>query len=181
MEPVTLYTLGHGNRSEEQFLAILRAAQIRCLVDVRAQPRSRRHPHFDGDALREALNRAEIVYHWAGRHLGGRRAARPDSPHVALPEDVRGFADHMQSEEFARGLAQLIHLARLDATAMMCAERLPEYCHRRLIADALLLQGVRVVHLIDAGVQREHALSVEVRRESVSLIYDRNAIGKLKL
>lgn len=178
----TVYSIGHSNRRIEQLLAVLHEAGVRLLVDVRSQPVSQRHPQFDGETLRKELEAAGLQYHWAGRSLGGLRSPRPDSPHIALTEDgLRGYADHMGTEIFQKGVAQLINLAGRASTAVLCAERLPEQCHRQLLADYLLLQGLSVVHLIDSGVRRDHQLSPEVRRESAQLIYDRMRTGKLDL
>jgi uncharacterized protein (DUF488 family) len=179
---VTVYTVGHSNRSLGELIALLHRAGIEILVDVRARPHSRRHPQFAGGALRGALEQAGITYHWAGRQLGGMRPARPDSPHVALPEGgFRGYADHMDTEVFQRGAAQLVQLAGRAPTSVMCAERAPAECHRSLIADYLSLQGARVVHLIAPGESREHVLSPLARRESSRLVYDRTATGRLDL
>lgn len=171
---VTLYTIGHSNRSIEQLLAMLHGAGVRLLVDIRSQPTSTRYPQFESDTLRNELEAAGLQYHWAGRSLGGRRTPRTQSPHIALLDDgLRGFADHMASDNFKKGVAQLINLAGRSSTAVLCAERLPETCHRQLLADYLLLQGVTVVHLIDPGVHREHQLSAQARRDSSNLLYDR--------
>lgn len=178
----TLFTVGHSHLSMGDLLAILNTAQVRCVVDVRAVPHSARYPHFGQDTLRTALNAAQISYHWAGRALGGRRSASSNSPHVALTDPAsRGFADHMGTGEFQRGLAQLLNLAQGEPVAILCAEHLPENCHRRLISDAALLRGMRVIHLLDTKLQREHILSAEVRRESATLIYDRHTTGSLNL
>ncbi len=87
----------------------------------------------------------------------------------------------MGTEIFKKGVAQLINLAGRSCTAILCAERLPEQCHRQLLADYLLLQGLAVVHLIDPGERREHQLSAQVRRESAQLVYDRLNSGRLEL
>lgn len=177
-----LHTLGHSNRSLEDFIALLRWAELRILVDVRAQPHSARHPHFGQESLREALTAAGIDYHWAGRQLGGHRPARADSRHTALPEDgLRGYADHMDSDPFKKAAMQLIGLARRAPCVVLCAEREPLHCHRSLIADYLTLQGVEVWHLIDAGDMRAHQLRPEVRRESQQLVYDRHITAELPL
>lgn len=181
-DPVTLYTLGHGDRSLEEALELLRCAGIQCLVDIRAYPRSRRHPQFNDDPLRAALDEAGLVYHWAGRQLGGLRRGRADSPHHALTDEgLRAFADHMDTAEFERGVAQLTRLALKSPCAVLCAERAPERCHRSLLADYLTLNGLRVVHLLEEGESREHLLSPLARRESGRLIYDRNSQHSLGL
>jgi uncharacterized protein (DUF488 family) len=177
-----LYTIGHSDRRAGALIDVLRAAGIATVVDVRAQPHSTRYPQFAGDALRAALETAGFVYHWAGRQLGGFRAPRTDSPHLALVDDgLRGYADYMDSDDFKKGAVQLMRLGAKQKTAMLCAERLPEHCHRSLIADYLTLQAVRVLHLIDAGDTREHHLRPEARRESARLVYDRHTTGRLDL
>jgi uncharacterized protein (DUF488 family) len=175
----TLYTVGHGNRAREDLLSMLAEKAIRTLVDVRAQPHSSRFPHFSMEALRQSMEEAEIVYHWAGRQLGGRRPARPDSPHRSLEEGLRGYADYMETDFFQKSAIQLINLAAQSPTAILCAEGSPQRCHRRLIADYLVLRGVEVIHLVAVGDARAHQLSPEARRESAQLIYDRHWSGEL--
>ena len=181
MSAGTLYTLGHGDRSMEEFVPLLTGQAIQTLVDVRAQPHSSRFPHFSMDALRKSMEEFEIVYHWAGRQLGGRRATRPDSPHRALEEGLRGYADYMETEYFQKNATQLVNLAASSRTAVFCAEKAPERCHRRLIADYLVLKGMEVIHLVAPDDARVHQLSREARRESAQLIYDRHLTGELRL
>lgn len=177
---VTVYTIGHSTRSIEQLLNLLHAAGVRLLVDIRSQPASTRYPQFESESLRRELEDAGLQYHWAGRSLGGLRTPRSDSPHIALRNDaLRGFADHMSSDSFKKGAAQLINLAGRAATAVLCAERLPENCHRQLLSDYLLLQGLSVVHLLEPGLRREHQLTVQARRDSSRLVYDRLTSGAL--
>lgn len=177
-----LFTLGHSNRSLPELIELLKQAGIETLVDIRAQPRSTRHPTFNEDSLRGATGAVGVQYHWAGRQLGGLRAAQADSPHKALAADgLRGFADYMDEPGFTRAIAQLLGLAERAPTAILCAEREPLHCHRSLIADYLTLQGVEVTHLIDAATQRPHQLRPEARRESAALIYDRLVSGDLAL
>jgi uncharacterized protein (DUF488 family) len=166
--------VGHSNRPIEELLNLLRRAEVRQLVDVRANPNSQRFVHFSADALRESLEQVEIAYHWAGRHLGGHRQGRSHSLHTALSDaSLRAYADHMETEVFARAAGQLINLARRGTLAIMCAEKHPRNCHRALIADYLTLQGHRIVHLIDNNTAEEHLLDARARRESGRLIYDR--------
>lgn len=180
-EPLTLWTIGHSNRPVAELMTMLAQAGIVTLVDVRAQPHSMRYPHFNEENLRESCGRENIVYHWAGRHLGGQRPLNFNSAHVALDEGLRGFADHMETESFKKAASQILGLAARASTAMLCAERDPEHCHRSLIADYLILQGLRVVHLIAPGESHEHLLSPQARRESAALIYDRQVTAELEL
>lgn len=171
---ITIYTLGHANRSFEELVSMLQLAAVKTLVDVRQHPQSVRHPHFDQESLRVALDGVGIEYHWAGRQLGGHRQSRANSLHTALmDEGLRGFADYMDGEVFKKGVAQLLNLANRASTVMLCAEAEPLQCHRSLIADYLALQGIEVIHLVAPGQQRQHALHAGVRRESQQLVYDR--------
>ncbi len=161
---LTIWTVGHSNRSLAEFLGILGAAGVRHIADIRRYPGSRRHPQFSGPALAAALAEAGIGYshHVA---LGGRRRPRPDSPNRALRnEQFRGYADHMATAEFRAALDDLIERARAAALAIMCAEAFPAHCHRSLTADALVLQGVHVVHLLGGGRERPHEPWPELRR-----------------
>lgn len=126
---------------------MLKAADVSQLVDVRTVPRSRRNPQFNRDALASSLSEYGIAY----RHepaLGGFRRPRPDSPNGGWDHPAfRGYADHMASAEFGQALERLEDLARADRTSVMCAEAQWWRCHRRLIADALLVRGWEVLHL----------------------------------
>jgi uncharacterized protein (DUF488 family) len=167
-----IFTVGHGTRSIEEFLAILGAAGIGRLVDVRTAPGSRRHPQFGRDALVASLESQAIEYAWR-KDLGGFRTPRPDSLHVALRNDAfRGYADHMETEKFRSALSWLIHTSRDTRTAIMCAESLWWRCHRRMISDALTVAGWEVVHLLDGGRREPHRLHPSARVEGSRLIYD---------
>jgi uncharacterized protein (DUF488 family) len=181
MTSPSLYTLGHSNRSLEDFLELLVASDVRRLVDVRSRPYSRRHPQFSREPLAEALRAQGVDYVWMGETLGGHRHARPDSPHLALEPDWRGYADHALTPEFDAALDTLERLASEQPTAVMCAERLPEHCHRRFIADAWMGRGHRVLHLIALGERRAHALDTRARRENGHWIYDRGGQQELSL
>ncbi|MBI3546393.1 MAG: DUF488 domain-containing protein [Gammaproteobacteria bacterium] len=181
MSTLMLYTVGHSTRPLEELVTLLKSAHVATLVDVRAQPRSQHNPQFNDSSLRAACEQAGMIYHWAGRQLGGMRAPQANSPHRALAEGRRGFADYMDSEVFKKGAAQLQQWAARGVCAMLCAERDPAHCHRALIADYLSLQGLRVVHLIAANESHEHLLSPQARRESAALIYDRQTTGRLAL
>ena len=173
--PDAIYTIGHGNRPLEELIALLRKAAIGCLVDVRAFPGSRRHPHFGRTELERSLPEAGIAYAWEGEALGGRRRPRPDSPHQALRNaSFRAYADHMGTHTFAAGIERLLDRASRERIGVMCAERLPWQCHRYMIADYLVARGVPVLHVIDTAPPREHRLRSEARVQDGRLIYDAN-------
>lgn len=155
----TVYSAGHGSRSAEAFLALLSAARIDRLVDVRAVPRSRRHPHFGYGPLGALLDASGIGYDWRGKALGGFRRGADDSRHPALKLPAfRAFACHMEGDAFRAAGAALAQDAGSARVCMMCAESDPAHCHRSLIADWLVANGHRVVHLIAPGEAREHVL-----------------------
>lgn len=169
-----IYTIGHGNRPIEEFIGLLKEADIGCLVDVRAYPASRRHPQFARDALEHSMAQAGIGYNWEGGALGGRRKVAKDSPHIALRNPAfRAYADHMASEAFRSGMERVIALSRATRVAIACAERLPWRCHRFLISDDLAAHGTEVVHLVGAGAGGQHRLHEAARLTGGGLVYDR--------
>jgi uncharacterized protein (DUF488 family) len=169
---VDIWSVGHGARPIDEFIAVLRDADIAALADVRLIPGSRRHPHFGAEALEAALGEIGIAYvHLA--ELGGRREPRADSPHRALRVAAfRGYADHMNTDEFVRGYERLTSLARQSRTAFMCAETLWWRCHRRLIADRLTVDGWTVTHLFAPGKSEPHVLWDAARTLEGHLVYD---------
>jgi uncharacterized protein (DUF488 family) len=178
----TIFTIGHGNRAIGEFVALLREAGMECVVDVRAYPVSRRHPHFTRDSFDKSLADAGVRYVWEGKALGGRRKLEKNSPHVALKNPgFRAFAGYMATEDFQRALDTLVETGRGQRTAMMCAERLPWQCHRHLVADSLVARGVRVLHLVSPGESLEHTLSRLARKDGKRLVYDAGEQLGLKL
>jgi len=167
-----IWSVGHGARPLEDFLETLRAADIKTLADIRSQPGSRRHPHFGAKPLAASLGGIGIAYLHLPE-LGGRREPRADSPHRALRvTGFRGYADHMSSEEFARGYERLTSLAREARTAFMCAETLWWRCHRRLLADRLTVDGWTVTHLFAPRKSEPHVLWDTARIDNGNLVYD---------
>jgi len=155
-----ILTVGHSNHEEGEFVELLQGAGVQLIADVRRYPGSRRQPHFERTALAAVLLEAGIGYRWLGETLGGRRKPLPDSPNGAWEsEQFRGYADHMASEGFSSGLAELEELAAGQRVALMCAEAWWIRCHRRLIADALATRGWRVLHLAANGRLEQHELT----------------------
>jgi len=151
-------TIGHSSLALADFLELLGSAGVAAVADVRRFPGSRRHPHFGGDELARSLGQHGLTY----RHLpelGGRRSPKADSPNRGWTQAAfRGYADHLRSDEFARGLQQLEALASTELIAIMCAEGLWWRCHRRLIADVLVLRGWGVEHVLPDGRRPPHEL-----------------------
>ena len=146
------------------------------VVDVRRYPGSRRHPHFGREAMQGWLAEGGLGYRWLPA-LGGRRTALRDSPNVALRNpQFRGYADHMASEEFRSGCSALLDLARSASVAVMCAESVWWRCHRRLLADHLVLvSGIEVEHILPGGRLSPHQPTEGARKEADRVVYDAGA------
>lgn len=159
-----LVTVGHGTLEQKALLALLTAASVAELVDVRSHPGSRRVPHVAREAMREWLPAGGIDYRWEPS-LGGRRRGGRQSPNIALRNaSFRAYADHMATDEFLDALASLVAGARVRRLAVMCAESVWWRCHRRLIADAaVLLHACEVSHLFHDRRLDAHRPSPEAR------------------
>jgi uncharacterized protein (DUF488 family) len=169
----TLYTVGHGTLGADALVSLLDGAHIERLVDVRSFPRSRRNPQFAREEMESWLPAAGIDYAWQ-RELGGRRRPVDGSRHVALRNDgFRGYADYMESDSFASGVERLLASSAAEPAAVMCSESVWWQCHRRLLADYLVLvRGVEVVHLMHDGRLVPHPPTDGVRVEGDHLVYD---------
>jgi uncharacterized protein (DUF488 family) len=164
-------TVGHSTRSLEEFIDLLKAHSVASLIDVRSVPRSRHNPQFNRDTFPAALETEGIHYtHIAG--LGGFRRAGSESPNLGWRNaSFRGYADYMQTAEFAQNLAILLKLARRKRVALMCAEAVPWRCHRSLIADALVVRGIPVEEIINETRCQVHALTPFARVEGTVITY----------
>ena len=160
-----LYTIGHSSHALERFAALLRAHGVTQVADVRRWPRSRRHPHFDDDALAVELAPSGIAYAHLPE-LGGHRDPVAGSANDGWDVPAfNGYADHLGSAEFARGLARLDELRASRATAVMCAEGDWRRCHRQLLADVLVArEAVEVSHIAPDGTLERHALTAFAQR-----------------
>lgn len=169
-KPLVL-TVGHSTRAIEEFIRLLQTHSITCVVDVRTIPRSRHNPQFNLDSLPKPLKHAGIGYiHMAG--LGGlRRPNRASSNTGWRNASFRGFADYMQTPEFGNSLKELIKLARKNRLALMCAEAVPWRCHRSLIADALLVRGICVEHIMGLTSPRLHTLTSFAKVQGTRVSY----------
>ncbi|HEX4052936.1 MAG TPA: DUF488 domain-containing protein [Tepidisphaeraceae bacterium] len=157
--PRTVFTIGHSTRPWPEFLEILQAHRIGAVADVRQFPGSRRFPHFNAEALSAALPAAGIDY-LPFRNLGGRRKPLENSPNAGWRHPAfRGYADYMQTPEFASGIEQLQSAATIKPTAIMCSEAVPWRCHRSLIADAMLVRGWQVMDIFDQRQVKPHAIT----------------------
>jgi uncharacterized protein (DUF488 family) len=170
-----IFTIGHSTRPIEQFIQILQSHGIKQLIDIRTIPKSRHNPQFNSDALAAALRGARIKYVHLNE-LGGLRHARKDSVNLGWRNaGFRGFADYMQTPESASALDRAIELAELRPTALMCAEAVPWRCHRSLVADAMLVRGIRVEHIISAAAPKPHSLTPFARVHGTAITYPEDA------
>jgi uncharacterized protein (DUF488 family) len=167
----TVYTIGHSTRAIDDFVALLRQHAIAALVDIRTIPHSRRNPQFGQQSLRLSLEGAGIRYlHMKG--LGGLRKPVADSVNGAWRNEAfRGYADHMQTQEFAECVDELLAAAAQARTAVMCAEAAPARCHRSLVADALLVRGIAVIDILSATEVRPHVLTPSARAVGTRVSY----------
>ncbi len=170
-ESPLVLTIGHSTRPLEDFIQLLQAHGVKKVADVRTIPRSRHNPQFNRDTLPESLKAAGIGYvHLPG--LGGLRPAKAGSPNQGWRSpSFRGFADYLQTPEFEENLEALIRLAQKERIALMCAETLPWRCHRSLIADALLIRGLNVEHILSLTHSQAHRLTLFARVEGTRLTY----------
>jgi uncharacterized protein (DUF488 family) len=168
---MTLSTIGHSTHPIEEFIRTLEAHGISQLVDVRTIPRSRRNPQFNRETLPASLAAAGTRYlHLPG--LGGLRHPHKDSINTGWRNaSFRGYADYMQTAEFHENLDHLIQLASEAPTAIMCAEAVPWRCHRSLISDALVAQGVSVLDILSATKIQPHAMTPFARVDDKQVTY----------
>lgn len=169
--PATIWTIGHSTRPIEEFLGLLAAARIQVIADVRSFPGSRKYPQYGKEALAATLATHAIGYHWL-QALGGRRRSSPNSTNTAWRNaSFRGYADYMSSGAFEHGLTQLLKIAGNARTAIMCAEAVWWRCHRSMIADALCVRGIEVVHILDAKHSKIHPMTAPARIVRGELTY----------
>ena len=168
----TLYTIGHSTRTLNEFVAALKAHDIKTLVDIRAFPVSRRLPHFNRESLESELPKHGIQYVWMKALGGYRKKIRNNSPHVALRNvSFRNYADYTLTHEFAQAMADLLKLAEQSRTVYMCAERVYFHCHRMIVSDWLVAHGHEVLHIDGEGPVRAHKLTAEARIIDGEMIY----------
>jgi uncharacterized protein (DUF488 family) len=170
-EKSTVFTIGHSTRPIEEFIGLLKANGLRQVLDIRTIPKSRHNPQFNNDSLADSLGTAGIGYVHM-KELGGLRHARRDSVNLGWRNaSFRGYADYMQTPEFAQAIDRAILLAKKVPSALMCAEAVPWRCHRSLVADALLVRGIRVLDVISSAEPKEHKLTPFASVKGTNLTY----------
>jgi len=168
---IVVLTIGHSTRTLEEFIGLLQAHGVTRVVDVRTVPRSRHNPQFNKTSLPRALKKVGLGYvHLPG--LGGLRHAKRDSINMGWRNaSFRGYADYMQTPEFEHNLEELIRLAKQERIAIMCAEAVPWRCHRSLIADALLVRGIRAEDIMSPTRRQIHVLTPFAKVRGTTITY----------
>jgi uncharacterized protein (DUF488 family) len=166
-----IYTIGHSTHPPDEFIRLLLEAGIKMIADIRFYPSSKKHPHFNKEALQKKLQEADIGYIHL-QSLGGRRKPQPDSlnngwRHAAF----RGYADYMASPEFLEAANQLAVIAEKTPTAYMCSESVWWRCHRALVSDHFKCKGWQVQHIMPNGKQQEHPYTQPARIVNGKLSY----------
>jgi uncharacterized protein (DUF488 family) len=167
-----IWTIGHSTRTIDIFVSLLEENGIKLVADVRSLPGSKRYPQFNREMLAKSLTEHGIRYeHFP--EFGGRRKAKKDSHNTAWRNaSFRGYADHMETEEFGAGVERLFDLANnMGPTAIMCAEAVWWRCHRALISDYLKTRCVEVVHIVDGNKTELHPYTSAARMVNGELKY----------
>jgi len=133
---VTVWTIGHSNRSVERFLELLGEHKITTLIDIRSFPTSKIE-HFKREQMEQWLPEHGVNYVWLGKELGGYRRG--------------GYQAHMKTKLFREGIKKLLELAKRGRLCIMCMEKNPKYCHRRFLTAYLERKGVEVIHILEKG------------------------------
>jgi uncharacterized protein (DUF488 family) len=154
-----VWTIGHSTRTADEFVSLLRFQGIDRLADIRTIPQSRRHPHFGSDALSTRLA-AEGIQYRHFKNLGGLRKPRADSANGAWKNQAfRGYADHMETAEFAAAVDELLAFGDGGRLVVMCAEAVWWRCHRMLLSDALVARTIDVQHILGPASVQPHRLT----------------------
>lgn len=149
-----LCTIGHSNRSIEEFIALLEENEVEHVVDVRRLPGSRRYPQFDEDALARSLGDAGIELRRSEPLTGRRPVSREVPPELNgwwENRKLHNYADHALSAQFRDAVTELLALGEAQRTTVMCSEAVWWRCHRRIIADHLLARDAAVTHIVAPG------------------------------
>jgi len=151
----TFFTIGHSSNTAEHFIKLLQQHRIEVLVDTRSAPYSRYSPHFDREALRDAVTAAGMKYLYLGDVVGGRPK---DEAHYDEHGRAR-YAAMGRDEEFLGGIERLERGADEFRLALMCSEEDPTHCHRRLLIGRVLIErGAEVIHIRGNGETQAESL-----------------------
>ncbi|MET3923856.1 DUF488 domain-containing protein [Arthrobacter sp. UYEF20] len=171
MADTTIFTIGHSTHPIDEFIGLLKAHGITKLIDVRTIPKSRHNPQFNGDSLAVSLGAQGLSYRRM-ESLAGLRHVGKDSPNGAWRNaSFQGYADYMQTREFAEAIEQLAERGRSNNAAIMCAEAVPWRCHRSLIGDALAVRGIHVLDIMSGTSAKPHTLTSFAHVEGTRVWY----------
>lgn len=169
--PNEIYTIGYSTHSIDSFIELLKAFDIKKVIDIRTIPKSRHSPDFNADELKIILKKAKIGYQHI-KELGGLRHPSKQSINTGwINDSFRGFADYMQTPSFQIGLKKLEKTAIKKRCALMCAEGVPWRCHRSLVADALTIKKCKVYHILSKKTAKLHKLTPFLRIKKGQINY----------
>ncbi|EJL03007.1 MULTISPECIES: DUF488 family protein [Pseudomonas] len=174
MESYPVYTIGHSTKTLDQFVDIVKGFSIGMIIDVRTVPRSRTNPQYNLDTFGQQLANVGIGHEQIAQLGGLRKKSRTVGDEVNSFWDNRSFhnyADYALSDEFEEGLDRLLELSRTQRCAIMCAEAVWWRCHRRIIADYLLLRGIEVIHIMDKDKSTKAVLNPAAKVTGLKLTY----------
>lgn len=180
-QALPVFTIGHSTRPIAEFVQLLEMAKMESVIDVRSIRRSRTNPQYNAETLPRSLAEFGIGY-TPIPELGGRRSRQK-----SVPPQVNGYwrnrsfhnyADFAMSAEFAIGLQRLLKLSADAVCAVMCAEAVWWRCHRRIIADYLLLHGRAVFHLMEKERVEPASMTPAALVRGKVLAYPQPAIGE---
>lgn len=174
MQSVSVYTVGHSTRTLEQFVEIVSGFGVDTIVDIRTVPRSRTNPQYNLDTLAHRLAEFDIGHHQIPALGGLRKKSKTVADEVNafwVNRSFHNYADYALSQEFEVGLNRLLALSKTHHCAIMCAEAVWWRCHRRIVADYLLLRGVEVIHIMDKDKANTAVLSPAAKVHGLKLTY----------
>lgn len=172
-----MYTIGHSNRSFDEFISILKYYSIKIVIDVRRWPSSKKYPHFNLEYLVNNLPKFEIDYVWI-EDLGGYRKFNIDVPDYGIAkcfesEGFRAYATYItKREDVKKWLKFIEEIAKACTVVLMCSEKYPWYCHRKILSDYFIAKGFKIIHIIDKNYVIEHKLSKCAKIINNELIYE---------
>ncbi len=173
---MSIWTIGHSTHQIEEFIEILLEFKIELLADVRTIPRSRHNPQFNKDVLPGSLAAFKIGYEHI-EDLGGLRHTTKDSVNLGWRNtSFRGYADYMQTAEFAAAIDDLLDDLKKKRIAIMCAEAVPWRCHRSLIGDALVIRGVNVQDIFSSDDAKPHSLTKFAKIDGLKITYPETSL-----
>ena len=166
-----VYTVGHSTHPIDEFITLITAHGVQTIVDIRTIPKSRHNPQFGQNELSASLEDSGLGYARL-EALGGLRHTTKESVNGAWRNSsFRGYADYMQTPEFAAGIDELRAIAGERTVAIMCAEAVPWRCHRSLVGDALLVRGDEVLDIMSPTSAKPHTLTSFAQVDGTTITY----------